>query len=289
MAFARGRFGIEYNRNPVDNDSSGLGWVFLAVAVVAFVSLAWTLTGKFLRARSEREENAAVELAEASAPASPPAVPEGGDGAAMPPVPSGTPVPGGAQRPLEVRNLLMRLEEAERRREVEMAVSTIESIRALPGSPAADLDDALARRLGALNIRRLFDLHNRQWVKEVVIGRGDSSSRIAAEHGSTLASFARLNGGRVDRVILGAKMLVMNHPRFNLVVRRRTRTADLSLNGKFFKRYDLRGDVAVRAGSYEYAEKKSFWKLIAAALKEADCAEIVLLMPTGSGVVVSEM
>ena len=184
----------------------------------------------------------------------------------------------------------MRLEEAEKRRDVEMAVTTIEAIRQLPGAPAADLDDSLARRLGKLNLRRLFDLHNGQWVKAVTVKRGDSASRIAAENGSTLASFSRLNGGNVDRVVLGAKVLVMNHPRFNLVIRRRTRIADLSLNGKFFKRYDLQGEVKMKEGTYELPDKRrAFWSGLGSPFSPDDRTELDILLPTGASVLVSEL
>ena len=39
MAFARGRFGIEYNPRPVDDESSGLGWIVVAIALAALVLL----------------------------------------------------------------------------------------------------------------------------------------------------------------------------------------------------------------------------------------------------------
>jgi len=195
-----------------------------------------------------------------------------------------------AKRPVKLRNLLMRLEEAEKRRDAEMAVSTIEQIRALPGSPAADLDDSLARRLGTLNVRRLFDLRNAQWVKQVTVKRGDVASRIAYENGSTLASLARLNGGNVDKVVIGRKLYVMDHPRFNLVIHRRTRTADLSLNGKFFKRYDIPGDVSGKEGTYEFpANPKTFWRSLGVEFKMDDRAELELLMPAKASVIIAEL
>ena len=298
MSLARGKFGIEYNPRQLERKSSGLGWVFLLVALVALISFAWTLVKHF---RSHGEE-AAQEVAVQEPPSSSAAE-------APPPVNGGTDVPPPSpvqakqvfqtfqpmnteldKRPSKLRTLLMRLDEAEKRQAVEMAVNTIETIRSLPGSPAADLDDSLARRLGKLNLRRLFDLHNGQWGKAVVVRRGDSASRIAAENGSTLASFSRLNGGNVDRVVLGAKVLVMDHPRFNLVIRRRTRIADLSLNGKFFKRYDLAGTVSADEGTYEMPERRrTFWTGVGAAFKPDDRAELDLLMPNGAPVLVSEL
>jgi hypothetical protein len=209
--------------------------------------------------------------------------------AALPAYIAGILADSAANRPVKVRNLLMRLEEAERRSDVEMAVSTIEQLRALPGSPAADLDNVLARRLGDLNMKRLFVLKNAQWVKEVTVKRGDSASRIASENGSTLASLSRLNGGSVDRVILGSKLRVMNHPRFNLVVHRRSRTADLQLNGKFFKRYDLTAPVTGADGAYEIPGRiRQFWTERGISFSMKDRAELEMLLPKGAAVLVSE-
>ena len=183
----------------------------------------------------------------------------------------------------------MRLDEAEKRRDIEMAVSTIEQLRALPGSPAADLDDALARRLGTLNVKRLFELKNAQWVKTVVVKRGDAASRIASENGSTLASLARLNGDNIDRIAIGRKLYVMDHPRFNLVIHRRTRTADLSLNGKFFRRYYLDGEATGKPGAYEMTSNpRAVWRSLGVSLKPADRSELETLLPSGAQVLVSE-
>ena len=296
MSLARGKFGIEYNPRQLEPKSSGLGWVFVLVALVALISFAWTLVKHFRSHGEEAAQEVAVhEPPPSSAAEAPPPVNGGAD------VPPPSPVQAKQvfqtfqpmnteldKRPSKLRTLLMRLDEAEKRQAVEMAVNTIETIRSLPGSPAADLDDSLARRLGKLNLRRLFDLHNGQWVKAVVVRRGDSASRIAAENGSTLASFSRLNGGNVDRVVLGAKVLVMDHPRFNLVIRRRTRIADLSLNGKFFKRYDLAGTVSADEGTYEMPERRrTFWTGVGAAFNPDDRAELDLLMPNGAPVLVS--
>ena len=224
MSLARGKFGIEYNPKKLEPEPSGFGWVVVVIAFAAFVSLTVVIVKRIRSA--EPDVIPPVEV--------PVAAPARAEVSTAQVFRASQDVV--SHRPTKLRNLLMRLEEAEKRGDVEMAVGTIESIRSLPGSPAADLDDKLARRLGTLNIRRLFELRSAQWVKEVEIRRGDIASRIAVENGSTLASLARLNGGNVDRIILGAKLHVMDHPRFNLVLHRRTRIADLSLNGKFFKR-----------------------------------------------------
>jgi len=287
--FERGKFGLEYDPRQRREKPSGLGWLFVVIAVCALVSLGWSLSK---RLRSGREDSAPPSV-EVERPATTVPPEEKKPSAPVePPAPEKPIVPEEAivRRPVKVRNLLLRLEEAEKSRNLEMAVATIEQLRAFPGSPAADLDDALARRLGVLNLRWLFEKKNAQWVKAVTVKRGDSASRIAAENGSTLASLARLNGGKVDKVVLGVKLWVMDHPRFNLVIHRRTRTADLSLNGKFFKRYDLAGEVRGEAGAYEVPSQwKQFWGSIGVVLKLADRSELETLLPVGAPVLVSEM
>ena len=290
MAFERGKFGLEYDPRQREKPSTGLGWTVAVISLVALVSLAWTLIGRFRSGAEDSPPEAlpaqapAPEQPSQDAPAKAPTPPE--------PDPSARKLGDSdmSKRPVKLRNLLMRLEEAKKRRDVEMEVTTIEQIRALPGSPAADLDDSLARRLGTLNIRRLFDLRNAQWVKQVTVKRGDVATRIAYENGSTLASLARLNGGNVDKVVIGRNLYVMDHPRFNLVIHRRTRTADLSLNGKFFKRYDLPGEVSGKEGSYEFpANPKTFWRSIGVEFKIADRAELETLMPVKASVIIAEL
>ena len=287
MSLARGKFGIEYNPKKLEPESSGFGWIVL-IAFAALISLTVVIV-KRIRSAEQLQEGVEIATAESAIRSAAVDVPQK---QVETNEVTGTVVRDTefSRRPTKVKNLLMRLNEAEKGRDVEMAISTIESIRSLPGSPAADLDDALARRLGTLNIRRLFELRSAQWVKTVEIRRGDSASRIAVENGSTLASLARLNGGNVDRIILGAKLYVMDHPRFNLVLHRRTRIADLSLNGKFFKRYDLQGEVKARDGAYEIPDRrKGFWEVFGPMFKKSDRSELDMLLPSGASLLVSDL
>jgi len=315
MALVRGNYGLEYFERPKDPGTHGLGRTLAVVAVIALISLTVTLVKRYRAARASVDPVAVS--AESTEPVSPIA--------SLPPPETSEPEPetrnpkpetrnpepetrnaepdppsvqesaaedeSFTRRPVVVRNLLLRLDEAERSRNVEMAISTIEQLRGLPGSPAADLDDSLARRLGALNVQRLFTpKKNAQWVKSVVVKRGDSASRIAVENGATLASTAKLNGGAMDRLVAGQMLQVMDHPRFSLVLRRRSRTADLSLNGKFFKRYDLIAPLTGKAGLYEVpASVRSIWKTLGASFKPRDRSELELLLPKGAPVMISEM
>ena len=282
MSFERGKFGIEYNPVKPDADRPWLLWAFALVFLAALVSLGVTVTRRIRAARAERPvAGAAVGQAVRPPPAAKPID--------LPPPPK-LDVAEMDRRPVKVRNLLMKLEEAEKGRDVELAISTIEQIRALPGTPAADLDDKLARRLGALNIRRLFVLKSGQWVTDVVVKRGDSASRIARERGSTLASLQRLNDVDVDRVFVGQTLKVLNHPRFNLVVHRRTRIADLSLNGKFFRRYYLTAPVTGEEGTYETPDRlRSFLSEKGIVLSVANRSELEMLLPAETPVIISEL
>ena len=180
----------------------------------------------------------------------------------------------------KVKNLLMRLEAAEQARDVDMAARVIEELRSLPGEQVADLDDKLAYRLGELNMTRLFEMKNGQWVSEITVKCDDSASRLAQAYGSTLASFEKLNGGHKPTVTIGEKVYVLNYPRFNLLIHRRSKTADLFLNGKFFKRYNLKSESGLKDGHYEWHD---------VSFVAADCKDLEMLLPNSTSVVVSEM
>ena len=174
--------------------------------------------------------------------------------------------------------------------DVELAVSTIEQLRALPGEAVADLDDKLARQLGELNVRCLFVARNRQWVRQAEVRPGDSATRIARESGSTLASLLKLNAlPSADKLRIGQKLYVMDHPKFTFVVHRAAKYADLSLKGKFFKRYDLTGPVGAPEGNYETPSRlRSFLNEKGISLSPEDRAELEVLLPDKTPVLVSE-
>ena len=241
MSLARGKFGVEYNPRQQQREPSLFGPALAVVALGVLVLLTWTLVRRMRTHAAEAELAEAEKIEDVLAP--PPAAATGTSQTFQAFQPLNTAL---AKRPAKVRNLLLRLEEAEKRHDVSMAVTTIEAIRALPGSPAADLDDSLAR----------------------------------------------LNGGRdkVEKIVIGQKLHVMNHPRFNLVLHRRTKTADLALNGKFFKRYDLGGEVKAREGAYEMPERRRlFWQGIGSCFKDADRSELDELLPKATPILVSEM
>ena len=292
MALARGRFGIEYNPNRRRDDSSLVGWFVAAMLAIAAVSFVGAKAVSFFRQAKAKvgvQDISAIAEGEAAANSAVAAITEE--------EPKSLPLPGAeswcgddlGSRPVRVRNLLLRLDEAERHGQIEMAISTIEDLRELPG--AFDLDARLARRLGDLNMRWLFDFANARWVSEIKVKKGGSASRIAYEHGSTLASLVKLNADvDTSRLQPGMTLKVMNHPRMTLKVDLISGTADLNLNGKFFKRYELvqpSGAKKPGAGIHKIEkDAKSLLKRLGVCLRIKDMVEIDSLMPKGAMVTV---
>jgi len=282
-------YGVEYDPRQKRGEPSGFGWLVAIVVIATLVSLGISL-GKRITAKVTAEPDTIAVAVVDEVPAAPemetvdePVAPQPERKTNQPPAEVAPPEPirtSTENRPQIVKNLLMRLEEANRRRDIQMQVKTIEQLRSQPG--AADLDDMLARRLGTLNLRKLFELKSREWVEQVEVKRGDSASRIASEHGSTMASLSKLNNGKVSRILLGSKLYVMSRPKFSLTLHRRLKFADLQLNGKFFKRYDLLRDPKQANGAYE-------WGTIGADLPLKDRKELDLLLPRSAVTVISEL
>jgi hypothetical protein len=299
MSIARGRFGIEYFPHHESEDSRGAGWIVFAVA---FAAAGLLVSAGVRRILATPDEPPPAQTAEsAAAPDEPPREGPHSEGARAAAAPAqaaarieteAAALPQGSERnrPHAARILLLRLEKATEANDVELAVSTIEQLRALPGEAVADLDNKLARQLGNLNVKRLFVARNRQWVRQAEVRPGDSATRIARESGSTLASLLRLNSlPSADRLRVGQRLYVMDHPKFTFVVHRAARYADLSLKGKFFRRYDLTAPVGAPEGNYETpARLRAFLSEKGISLSPEDRSELETLLPEGTPVLVSE-
>jgi len=295
MSYVRGDFGIEYNPRPPDEETHALGFIIALVVIAAAVSAGVGLYSK-IRERmrdggdqiTERVETAEQDSAAAAADEEAEAAADAAARAVADVAPPPTAAKG---RSRKVRNLLMRLTEAEKSRNFDLAVATIEELRSQPGSEIGDLDGTLAEKLGELNSARLFELKSPLWVKEVTVKKGDFATRIATENGSTLASLMKLNGLRSADVIRpGMRLKVMNHPTFVLQIHRSAKVADLTLGGRFFRRYEIASPVKLAEGRYETAagfRKFCHDRRLEFALPLRN--ELETLLPAGTAVVVSEL
>lgn len=289
---ARGKFGIEYFPRPDDEESKGAGWLVAAVVLAAVALLVAAGVRRLLSPGEDQPPEPPPPTTETARATN--SAPAAVDRPEPPkPIVEAPPLPPGAERNRShaATMLLLRLEKANEANDVELAVSTIEQLRALPAGEIADIDDKLARQLGELNVRRLFSGRSRQWVRLVEVRPGDSATRIAIESGSTLASLLKLNElPSADRLRIGQKLHVMDHPKFTLVVHRAAKYADLSLKGKFFKRYDVVAPVGAAEGNYETPAKlRAFLAEKRISFSPEDRIELETLLPAKTPVLVSEL
>ena len=281
MAYFRdNRFGIEYRPEEPEPETPWLLWTLGLAAVVAlcYGSLAayravvrWVTTPTSAAEAPRTAENSSVVTNAVEPNVSAPKVAVSGE------------------RPRKVRNLLMKLDAAIAATNYPVQIATMEELRALPGNPVADLDATLAKSLGRLNLRMLFDPSRRnEWVKRIEVKRGTSASRIAAEYGTTLKCIERLNGD-VSSIRAGSFLWVMKNPKLRLSVYRKTQVADLFLNGKFFKRYYFTGTPSVPDGSYTFpANTRAFFAGKKLSFAESDLAELEMLLPKGANMIVAD-
>lgn len=294
---------VEYDVNRAKESPGGWKWSVIAVLLIAVIT-------SFVYARFvSRGARAPVSVPESPTvvvlPPSVPSLPTETNGVQQktekppPPKPSAAAkeaeawAENASVRPARERTLLQRLADAERLGKLAIAVDTIEQLRARPSM--ADLDDRLARRLGSLNIKRLFSGEPVPWVVETTVRRGQTVHRIAREHGTTVAAVRQLNGlGPQEEPILGRKLRVLEFPRSTFVVHKQTRYADLSLNGKLFKRYYVSTRKETAAGAYPITSKseegpRSRFAALGIRVVPADMLELDMFLAPGSVLTVSEM
>lgn len=276
MSYQRGRFGIEYRP---EGPAEETPWLFWAITVAVVIALWFGLKsgyGRFLRWLDEKPAEGPVVAAVAT------------NAVVLPVLPKPDLTISGP-RPRQVDNLRMRLDRAIATTNIALQVATIEQIRSLPGAPAADLDDDLARMLGPLKLHMLFGSGMRnEWVKTITVKLGNSASRIASEYGTTVKCLEKLNGD-VSSLKAGQSLKVMDHPQFRLSVYRKTGIADLYLDGRFFKRYYLLGEVTGDDGSYTFTLNiRSLLKEKGVKLVAKDASELEMLLPRGANMTIAD-
>ena len=193
-------------------------------------------------------------------------------------------------RPQMERTLLERLADAERQGRFAIAADTIERLRTRPAM--ADLDDQLAQRLGALNFNLLMSGAKNPWTTTVEVRRGDKLQRLAREHGTTMAAVLTLNNLKdSNHISVGQKIRLLEFPKAALVVHKGTKIADLTLNGKFFKRYYVATGSKTAPGPYPITRDKGpidrFAELeIKAAASDRD--ELKMFLAPGSSLAIAD-
>lgn len=194
-------------------------------------------------------------------------------------------------RPVNERVLLERLLAAERERNATLAIDTIKKLHTRPAM--ADIQDALMRRLGDLNLQLLFSGQNNPLVTTVTAKRGDSRDRIARENRTTPAAIVRLNSKiKWERLKPGDSVRVLFVPNPLLVIYRQRGYADLSLkNGVFFNRYDVTVKKTAPSGTYPISTEsgESVWtRFRELGITAQKRAEIEMFLSSGSRIIVAD-
>lgn len=316
MSFKRGKFGVEYDSARRDGgDRHLLTWAVGAVAVLAVVSVI-TARGCVKRVKIPSiipppvTTTSELTRPPAEDPPSPSETPAASTVAENPPPPATSEKPpsdtmtealpeparlvrkwigNSAGRPAVERTLLEKLLEAERAYNAKLALDTIERLRQRPAM--ADLDGPLARRLGTLNLQWLLSSRPSPWTTVAVTRRGDTYHRIAREHGTTLAAVLKLNNVKPDaKPEPGSRLRVLEFPRAAIVVHVQTKLADVSLNGKFFKRYYASTGPGTKVGSYPVTREagpRTRFKELSIVFTPSDLDEIAMLLPPGASIAVA--
>lgn len=298
MGYTRDRFGIEFNATKRDRGEKHLlRWTLLGASVLAAVS--------FVSARGcakrvhvldfppPEKPQVSVSKAENTPKAVPPrAEPQKsstGASAAVRTVERWIAESGG--RPALERTLLEKLLAAERAANVALATDTIERLRKSPAM--ADLDEPLARRLGALNIQMLMSGFSTPWTATATARNGDSPYRVAREHGTTVSAVLKLNRLPPDTRKLdpGTVLRVLEFPRAALVVHRKTKQADLTLNGKFFRRYYASTGTNTVLASVQVTREagpRTRFGEMGIVFAPGDLDEISMFLPPGASIAVTD-
>ena len=305
--YRRGKYGIEIKVTTRKSGPGPLQFVMaagLALVVVAFFSF----RGCFRHREVPKPAPPPVSIVRPVADARPQiAAPVSQPQPSMPELPPDEPEdevksePGGSDvvrglagknenRPPAVRALLDRLEAADQQGNVVLQIDTLEKLRQNRDA-IADIDDLLARRLGNLNRKLFLDGKTNPWVTVYAVRNGDTVHQIAREHGTTVAAVLLLNGvGDPRRLRPGQSLRIPNHPKTKLKVHTASQIADLEINGKFFRRYDVAVTEGAELGERTVTRKdgegaRQLIEKSKVRFSEADLKEIALMMPPGSSIV----
>lgn len=119
-----------------------------------------------------------------------------------------------------------------------------------------DADDVRAfaeRKIGALNTVLAFGDRPMPEKAKHRIAAGDLVSKLAKRYGNTQEYVLKANGiDKPEQLRIGREIWVLQAPVFELTVFKRSSSAVLTLNGQFFKRYEvgLGRPAAVPCGTY---------------------------------------
>ena len=289
MGYERGEFGIEFSTSPGRDRQREPGTGILAFLAVSIAAAALAFSAIRGCGETPKQASSAPKPRERQNPAVPRSAGKAPEIARMEAAAISESLETGDLARLEsdgsaaARMLVGKLARLNESKDLVAAIDTIEELRSLPDAKLA-ADDFLAGRLGDLNMQLLMSGRENRLTAEVEFGAGSSLSRLAREHGTTVAAIVRLNSIEdPNRVRAGRKLRVLEHPKFRLEVDSRKRRADLYLAGRFFKRYTLLD--APFQGEREVSAKEgavTALKNLGISTSPADRDELAMFLSRGS-------
>ena len=321
MAYARGRYGIEYTPRPSPgSEGHPLRWLLtgltMMVAIALFVAHSRRKPGPPVIVRDVPA--APVAVTDVKSPVAVPAPPshavEKTPPRAAPSQPAKEAVrssPPVTPRPRresafaarvdgwiasrtwskDEQELLILLRDAERQGNLQGTRGAIERLLYRPA--AEDLKDPLVRHLGDLNTQLLFSGTNTPWTATVTVKGGDTLQRIAANHRTTLEALLKLNRIKdPNRLALGQALRVLNFPDADLVIHKQLQFAELLLKKRIFKRYYVTVRKDAETGAYPVSNEMGSraadrLRSLLQQIAPADRDELRLFLAPGSRITVT--
>ena len=125
-------------------------------------------------------------------------------------------------------------------------------------SAPADRRPEIEARLGAVNVAIATTAVPSPGKVEHTVASGDSLGKIAGKYVCPVTLIQAINGLKGTNIRAGSKLVVLDHPKFEITVSRKTNTLLLTLNGEFFKRYNVctGANGKTPLGTFEITEKE---------------------------------
>ena len=125
-------------------------------------------------------------------------------------------------------------------------------------SAPADKRPEIEARLGAVNVAIATTAVPSPGKVEHTVASGDSLGKIAGKYVCPVTLIQAINGLKGTNIRAGSKLVVLDHPKFEITVSRKTNTLLLTLNGEFFKRYNVctGANGKTPLGTFEITEKE---------------------------------
>lgn len=114
------------------------------------------------------------------------------------------------------------------------------------------------RKIGTLNTAMVFGDRPMPEKTRHKVASGEIISRLARNYGNTVDYILKVNGiDRPESLRAGREIWVLHNPAFELTVFKRAQKAVLTLNGQFFKSYEVRPgkSVALASGTYKVVRR----------------------------------